>query len=207
MIINVNGIEYLFEEFELIITNRNQENIFRKNLKRDLNYVLNKALIQPKKKLNRFANIHLEKYADYLNLPLGEFLFDLKINNNNDYKLYLNKFGDKHYCDFKLDSNLLQSKGIYCFIVNERIIYIGRSKKTFEERINEYGKITPYNCLIDGQNTNCKINSKINDLQNVNIGLYQMNNCSNNEIEKIEKKIIKYLKINLGYELWNTQVN
>ncbi len=207
MTINLNGLEYNFQEFELRVINRNQENIFSKNSKRSLGYVLNKALIDPKTRLKKIASIHTEKYAMFLNYTLGEFLLYLKENNNPDYLEYLNGYGDKLYCEFKLDPTLSKSKGLYCYIIEEKIQYVGRSKKTFGERIKEYGKITPYNCLIDGQNTNCKINSLINENTNVKIGLFEMNNSSDEEIEKLERDLIKYLNNDEGLELWNTQLN
>jgi hypothetical protein len=119
----------------------------------------------------------------------------------------LNGYGDKRYCDLKLVSTMSNSKGLYCYIVDQKIQYIGRSKKTFGERIKEYGKITPYNCLIDGQNTNCKINSKINEISKVNIGLLEMNDSTDREIEELEKKIIRHLNFDLGLDLWNSQIN
>ena len=207
MIIYLNGLEYNFEEFELQVNNRNQENIFSKNSKRSLGYVLKKALNEPKTRLKKIASIHTEKYSKFLNYSLGEFLLYLKENNNSDYLEYLNGYGDKLYCEFKLEPTLAKSKGLYCYIIDNRIQYIGRSKKTFGERIKEYGKITPYNCLIDGQNTNCKINSLINENSNVKIGLFEMNNCSDKEIERLEKDLIKYLNNDKGLDLWNTQLN
>ncbi len=207
MRICINGFEYFFEESELIILNRDQENIFRGNVKRTLSYVLNKAISQSKNRLNKIASSNLERYSEYLHLPLGEFLFMLKENENIDYLKYLNGFGDKRYCEFNFDSRLSNSKGLYCYITDERIQYIGRSKKTFGERIKEYGKITPYNCLIDGQNTNCKINAIINNHSNVKIGLFEMNDRTDKEIEDLEKEIIKYLNSDSGFDLWNTQLN
>lgn len=207
MIVTVNSSQYNFKEIELSISNRNQENIFRKNTKRTLSYVLHKALNQPTNRLNKIASAHIEKYSRYLDFTLGEFLYTLKENNNLDYLSYLNGYGDKLFCDFKLVSTMSNSKGLYCYIVDQKIQYIGRSKKTFGERIKEYGKITPYNCLIDGQNTNCKINSIINDNSYVKIGLFEMNNSSDSEIEKLEKNLIKYLNKEEGLDLWNKQLN
>ena len=207
MIVTVNSSQYNFKEIELSISNRNQENIFRKNTKRTLSYVLHKALNQPTNRLNKIASAHIERYSRYLDFTLGEFLYTLKENNNLDYLSYLNGYGDKRFCDFKLVSTMSNSKGLYCYIVDQKIQYIGRSKKTFGERIKEYGKITPYNCLIDGQNTNCKINSIINDNSYVKIGLFEMNNSTDSEIEKLEKDLIKYLNKEEGLDLWNKQLN
>ena len=134
-----------------------------------------------------------------LDLNLGEFLFRLKSEGNSDYKLYLNKYGDRRYCIYKIDQ-FLNDKGIYCYVVDNKIMYLGRSRKTFKERFNEYGKITAYNCLIDGQATNCHINSIINSIDNVFVGIYKMTNKSDEEIKEMEKRILKHKTFE-----WNIQ--
>jgi hypothetical protein len=206
MIIKTNEGEYLFEEIQLNIQKRNIENIFMDN-KKTLGYKLNKALNNKKDSLHKIAVLQLIKYEQYLDLNFGVFLKVLKENNNDDYKLYLNKYGDLSYCEYKLN-HFTNDKGLYCYIIENKVIYIGRSKKTFKERINEYGKITPYNCLIDGQATNCKVNSKINMLNQdiIIMGFHIMNEFSDNEISILEKKIIKFLNEN-GNNLWNSQLN
>jgi hypothetical protein len=192
-----------FDKIELKIQERNIESIFKDN-KKKLRDKLDKAISNPENCLHRIAVQQKEKYKDYLNLNLGEFLMKLKEIGNKDYLLYLNKYGDKKYCFFKIDKHL-KEKGIYCFIVDDKISYVGRSKKTFKERINEYGRITAYNCLKDGQATNCNINSKINDYSQVYIGFYLMSQASNEEIIELEKQIIRNQLENT--ELWNIQRN
>lgn len=177
-----------FEVISLNVFERNIENIFNAN-KKSLKYVLDKAAKNKKNRLNKIAVSHLSKYSDKLNLNLGEFLYQLKKDNNPDYKFYLNKYGDEKYCYFRIDK-FLNDKGIYCYIVDNEIKYVGRCKKTFKERFNEYGKITPYNCLIDGQATNCNINSKINNLDSVMVGIFSMTNNSDEDIIKMEKNIL-----------------
>jgi hypothetical protein len=76
---------------------------------------------------------------------------------------------------------------------------------TFNERFRDYGKITPYKCLNDGQSTNCKINSKVNDIEKLKVGFYLMDNFSDKEIEVLEKEIINTLKET--HNLWNHQLN
>jgi hypothetical protein len=85
-------------------------------------------------------------------------------------------------------------------VVDNKIKYLGRSRKTFKERFNEYGKITAYNCLIDGQATNCHINSIINSIDNVFVGIYKMTNKSDEEIKEMEKRILKHKTFE-----WNLQ--
>jgi hypothetical protein len=94
---------------------------------------------------------------------LGTFLLKLKTNEDNYYLKFLNKYGDEEFCNFSipvLDST--KAKGIYCFMVGNLIKYIGRSHDPFFKRVNQgYGHISPKNCYLDGQSTNCRINSII----------------------------------------------
>ena len=187
-----------FEIIPVTIIQRDFENIFLDN-KKTLRYSLDKAITDKKNRLNKIASEHLTKYSTLLDLNLGEFLFRLKSESNSDYKLYLNKYGDRRYCIYKIDQ-FLNDKGIYCYVVDNKIKYLGRSRKTFKERFNEYGKITAYNCLIDGQATNCHINSIINSIDNVFVGIYKMTNKSDEEIKEMEKRILKHKTFE-----WNLQ--
>ncbi len=206
MKILIDNRDFMFLTTQLKVENKNQQNLFEGN-KKTLGYKLKKAINNEKDRLHKISSSFYDKYQDKLDMSFGCFLKMLKDNNNPDYLFFLNKHGDLSYCDFMLE-NFKNDKGLYCFIINDEIKYIGRSKKTFKERINEYGKITPYNCLIDGQATNCKINSKINSLNNslIFIGFYLMNTSTDIEISDLEKKMIKSLN-DEGYDLWNTQIN
>lgn len=204
MTININDKLIEFDKIELIIQERNIENIFKENNKRTLQYKLDKAINDRKDCLHKIAIRQKEKHRDCLNLNFGEFLMKLKEEGDSDYILYLNKYGDKKYCFFKIEKHL-SDKGIYCFIVENEIVYIGRSRKTFKERINEYGKISAYKCLKDGQNTNCNVNSKINELNQVFVGFHLMSQSTDEEIIDLEKKIINNQK--KITELWNIQRN
>jgi hypothetical protein len=187
-----------FEVIPLTIFQRDLKNIFIDN-KKTLKYFLEKAKGNKKNRLHKISLEHLIKYSNLLNLSLGEFLYKLKIENNLDYKIYLNKYGDANFCTYKIEQ-FHADKGIYCYVVDNMIKYIGRSRKTFKERFNEYGKITAYNCLIDGQATNCHINSIINKLDNVQVGIYKMTNKSDVEIKEMEKNILSQYSFE-----WNIQ--
>ncbi len=204
MEITVDNQTIVFQTIKLEITNRNQINIFKDNNKRTLISRLDKAINNPKDRLHKIAFEIKNKYNSYHSMKLGEFLLKLKIEFNSDYKLFLNKYGDGKFCKYSIN-NFKNDKGIYCYILNKHIVYIGRSKKNFEKRFKDYGKITAYNCLIDGQATNCNINSKVNELESLNVGFYLMNNSTDQEIELFEKKIINELKDT--NQLWNVQLN
>jgi hypothetical protein len=204
MKIEIEGKEIVFNVIPLEINKRNIINIFEGNKKRSLISRLNKAIKDPKDRLHKIASQLELKYQVDHNMKLGEFLVKLKSESNQDYKLFLNKYGDLQFCEYSI-SRFKEDKGIYCYISNDLIVYIGRSKKTFIERFKDYGKITPYNCLIDGQATNCNINAKVNLLENVSVGIYSMKDASDIEIDNLEKLIIKNLKHR--YDLWNVQLN
>ena len=189
-----------FKIIEINLIKSDIENIFQDN-KKKLRYTLEKAIADSKNRLHKIAKEHKIIYEKYLDFKLGDFLFQLKLENNQDYRKYLNKYGDNKYCIYKIEE-FQTKRGIYCYILENKIVYIGRSKKTFKQRINEYGKITAYNCLIDGQATNCNINSKINELQNIQIGIHIMEENSDAEIMELEKLILKHGKLDL---IWNIQ--
>ena len=104
-----------------------------------------------------------EKYSECLSQPLGEFLITLKENGDEFYKKFLNKSGDESYSSFKItDLELANLKGIYAYYIDKDLKYIGRCRDSMKKRINSgYGRITPKNCYIDGQSTNCHLNSLI----------------------------------------------
>jgi hypothetical protein len=125
------------------------------------NKTLRQTLIHPK-------YIHLtssvtESYASALDRKLGDFLLELKQNDQYFYRQFLNQYGDETYCEFLLkDSTIKKLKGLYCFTVSGAVKYIGKSIDSFERRINHgYGRIHPKNCYRDGQATNCHLNALI----------------------------------------------
>lgn len=133
-------------------------------------------------------------YKEYMNMKLGLFLARLKQDNDLFYKKFLNPYGDELFCKFKMEQNLLEKcKGIYMYVCNEEIKYIGRVKGNFNfyKRINSgYASISPRNCYIDGQATNCHINSIINNIGS-KVTFYVMPLEDDEEICSLERKLIK----------------
>ena len=153
-------------------------------------------------KYSRLKLLLADKYKNYLDNKLGDFLKSLKEANDNNYLCFLNKYGDNKFCEFKIADNL-NDKGIYCYIKDDKIKYIGRCTDNFKKRINQgYGKIHPKNCFIDGQATNCHLNSLINSTDNVKFGVYVMTNKTTDEIKELEKLILTCNR----YE-WNIQTS
>ena len=73
----------------------------------------------------------------------------------------LNPYGHLSFCRFNLDK-LPKTSGVYALYTNGQLVYIGRAKNFADRwsRVN-YGNISPKNCYVGGQNTNCKINNYI----------------------------------------------
>lgn len=80
------------------------------------------------------------------------------------YDIFLNDFGDKTFCSFNPDqgqSELLNKKGIYFYLIGKKIEYIGSTKNSYEKRIKQYGTMTGGSCFLEGRHTDCRINSML----------------------------------------------
>lgn len=157
MILSWENSKFSFQPVEIHFVDNDIENIFaRKN---------NKTLLETLKhpRYGKFKNEVLAEYREYLNWELGKFLLVLKTNQDEFYLKFLNKYGDRKFCHFYIDDEEFQDKmGLYVFTQNQQLRYIGRCLDTFRKRINQgYGKIYPKNCFLDGQATNCHLNSLI----------------------------------------------
>jgi len=136
-----------------------------------------------------------------LDRPLGEFLHELKLKGSLFYKVFLNPYGDEVYCSFKIaDPSVVQSRGVYIYAVEDRIRYVGRCLDNFGKRINQgYGRIHPKNCYLDGQSTNCRLNSLIAKHRDV-VRFYVCILDDVSEIKLLESEILKSLSPE-----WNMQ--
>jgi len=132
------------------------------------------------------------RYPSSLNEKLGEFLYRLKILDDSLYLRFLNEHGDKVFCGFSIEKTVpSKTKGIYCFTTGEGIKYAGRSHDPFERRLNQgYGHISPKNCYLDGQSTNCHVNSLIAEVHDV-VSFYVCSIDDDSEIDRLERLLIK----------------
>lgn len=110
----------------------------------------------------------LDRYSRVLDEPLGHFLLDLKFEGDQFYRKFLNSYGDSTFSTFRISDALFQKmKGVYAYVVDNEVMYIGRCKDSMSKRINHgYGKIHPKNCYLDGQATNCHLNARITKVGN-----------------------------------------
>jgi hypothetical protein len=127
--------------------------------------------------------------------PLGDFLLELKRSGNSTYKRFLNPYVDGVYCRFRMERGPLSSKkGLYCYCVDGRLVYLGRSFDPFERRINQgYGAIHPKNCFLDGQATNCHLNALIADSFS-SMSLFVCPLSDDLEIDRLERQLIQLLQ-------------
>lgn len=184
MRVNIENREYQFEEVKLDIQIKDIQNVFFNKNNKTLGETFDHH------RYSRLSKILKEKYRTRLQENLGDFLKSLKAAGDKNYLCFLNKYGDEAFCEFSID-NYLEDKGLYCFIVDGSIKYVGRCSDSFKKRINQgYGKIHPKNCFIDGQATNCHVNSLINSKSNVKFGVYSMNDSSTQQIAELEKMML-----------------
>ncbi len=87
-------------------------------------------------------------------------VFEPQSKYKNVKKLSIHEFGRGNFCKFKLQ-NAKDVSGVYAWIINNEVIYIGEAVN-FRKRFNMgYGIISPRNCFEGGQKTNCKMNNVV----------------------------------------------
>ena len=96
----------------------------------------------------------------------------------------LNKYGEGPFCKFNIPQNL-ESPGVYVLMVASDIKYIGECVALSSRYNMGYGTISPRNCYVGGQETNCRINNLI--LQQISAGskvsLWFLNTSNHKTIE------------------------
>ncbi len=82
--------------------------------------------------------------------------------NNYDNKgaIRLNKCGRGKFCRFRIPANLNHS-GVYIITVNKEHRYVGECANLSLRFNMGYGQISPRNCFMGGQETNCRLNKLI----------------------------------------------
>lgn len=133
-----------------------------------------------------------ERFRADLDKPLGTFLLELKIRDDQFYKKFLNKHGDSTYSIFGITTaHLLKLKGVYAYTSRDNLMYIGRCRDAIGKRVNQgYGKIHPKNCYIDGQATNCHLNSLItSDCHGVRFWFHPLE--SDSKIVDVERRLVR----------------
>ncbi len=156
------------------------------------NKTLRATLEHPKYSKFRSQCAHYEPHFDQ---PLGEFLLSLQQQGDDLYRRFLNPDGDLSFGRFVLGNLSIKAlRGLYCYRLNEELVYVGRCLDSFDKRINQgYGNIHPKNCYLDGQRTNCRLNHLITANKD-EITFYVCPMTDNEEIARLESLIIQSLK-------------
>lgn len=78
-----------------------------------------------------------------------------------------------HFCKFKIPRECGES-GVYAIVLDGAVKYIGECVNLAFRYNMGYGNISPRNCFVGGQETNCRINNLIytEAQQDIEIGLW-----------------------------------
>lgn len=111
----------------------------------------------------------------------------------NKDNLPLLKYGRGAFCRFSITAG--NWRGVYLWVSEGKIIYIGETENLRERFNMGYGNISPRNCYRGGQSTNCKMNQIILELyeKGQKVELYFLETLNNKAVELELLKNIKTL--------------
>ncbi len=180
-----------FVEIDLEFEEFNIQNLFTRFDSYSLGEILKKD------KYLKFADTCYKTYSPFMEMKLGAFLGMLKEQGDSYYMQFLNVYGDSAFCKFRMvGKDFSNCKGLYVYKSGGQIKYVGRVKGdyNFYQRINiGYAHLSPKNCYIDGQSTNCHINSIVNSSKgDINLFILPMEN--DDEIIRTERWLINLIK-------------
>lgn len=124
------------------------------------------------------CNISLKKDADG---KVQTVFPQHKFKNLNS--LPLHKYGGGPFCSFTI-STKTNKEGVYLITVNDKITYLGECENLSRRFNPGYGKISPRNCFLGGQSTNCRINNKIHEVANEKVKVYFHETKNRFEVER-----------------------
>lgn len=119
--------------------------------------------------------------------------FSPQENYKKKNQLELNKYGEGSFCRFSVHAKWSGVSGVYAFFIDDTLAYIGQALDLAQRFNTGYGIISPRNCYVGGQSTNCKINKLV--LNSVKCGrkvsvYFHMTHNFN----EIERELIIHLK-------------
>lgn len=128
----------------------------------------------------------------------------VKSLQNIEYNMQ--KIKELEFCHFRLNKDIKDS-GVYMWVINDKIRYIGSAKNLDERFNNGYGIISPRNIFYGGQSTNCKMNRVVVKNQNKKIEIYFYKAKNYIEAKDIEKIMLQSFKNNEQDVLWEELYN
>ncbi len=143
-----------FKPVRLIFSGGLKENVFEKEQKCLKDIVDTPVYSHLKAKVE-------EKYANYLSLRLGLFLWERKEKHDPFYREFLNPWGDEKFGTFMVeDSDLSGRNGVYLVVAEGKPTHAGSSQESFKKTLTrEFSRITAGDCYLDQDGTRCRINS------------------------------------------------
>jgi hypothetical protein len=152
--VSVNDKILYFKPVKLIFSGGLKEDIFEKEQK-CLKDIISTPVYSPLKAKTE------EKYANYLPLRLGLFLWERKEKHDPVYREFLNPWGDEKYGTFMVeDTDLSGRKGVYLVVVDGKACHAGSSQESFKKTLtSEFNRITAGDCYLDRDGTRCRINA------------------------------------------------
>lgn len=101
--------------------------------------------------------------------------------------LSLNRYGGGPFCKFKIPKNITKP-GVYAMATERSVQYIGECENLSQRFNMGYGNISPRNCFVGGQETNCRLNHLI--LQEIQKGIrVALWFHQTNEFKKVEAEL------------------
>jgi len=125
--------------------------------------------------------------------------FEPQNRYRNVRKLPLHRFGSGSFCHFGISRDLTM-EGVYLLDAKAEIVYVGECVNLAQRFNSGYGAISPRNCYVGGQPTNCRINKLImREAQKGNeIALWF---CETADRKRLEERLIRELDPE-----WNVQL-
>ena len=201
MILSLNENKYEFIAYDYEFKKRNIINKFseRKDKK-----TLRDIVSSGSSPSTKYKKAVFNDYAEFLDMQIGKFLLMLKEQGNEFYEDFLlTDYGDGKFCKFNLkDKDIFYKKGLYIYLVDDELMYIGSTTDCYYKRINGgYGNISAAMCYKGRRSTDCRINHLINEAGSKLVFKAHLM-MNNNEIIKTEDALINKYK-RLGFCKWN----
>lgn len=109
--------------------------------------------------------------------------------NKSGYRL--SQYGAGAFCRFSIQAEC--ASGVYLWVVDGKVIYIGETIDLQRRFQAGYGNISPRNCYVGGQSTNCKMNKVVLNLyergKTVKLFFYKTA-----EYKKVEAELLKKIR-------------
>lgn len=110
----------------------------------------------------RFGGVPFEKldriHPDEKDGTVITYAPQLRYRNSRGLKLH--EYGSGKFCRFRVGV-MTELSGVYAVTVGNKVKYIGECQDLLSRFNTGYGNISPRNCFVRGQLTNCRINKAI----------------------------------------------